>query len=167
MWLNKGQRLGDKTKGIKPPDEGIRTIPVDIFKTDICDLPDEKTPRQLYDGIPYDRLPMLNVIFSKNNTKFRLWDVTDYCHMKRSCYSEGFKNAKKATSVAAQVTTQGVCRILKDMKMTTIRLIIRGLGPGRVTAIETLEKEGINVVSITEMSDFNPYPPRPKKMRRV
>ena len=80
---------------------------------------------------------------------------------------EGFKNAKKKTTVAGQAT--GVAAALRALRrgVTQCRVKIRGLGPGRMSSVKGMVLGGMNVISIT---DFTPLPelgPRPKKRRRL
>lgn len=49
----------------------------------------------------------------------------------------------------------------------TVRVVIRGLGAARITAIKGLEMAGLTVVSITDATPLSNQHPRPRKVRRV
>lgn len=51
--------------------------------------------------------------------------------------------------------------------MQTVRVVVRGLGPGRTSAIKGLQMGGLNIVSITDATRVSDNPPRPRKARRV
>lgn len=49
----------------------------------------------------------------------------------------------------------------------TVRVTVRGLGPGRLASVKALAVGGLNVVSITDTSPLSGQNPRPRKVRRV
>lgn len=49
----------------------------------------------------------------------------------------------------------------------TVRVIVRGLGPGRVSSIKGLQMAGLNIVSVTDATRVSDTPPRPRKARRL
>lgn len=131
-------------------------------------FPDEGTPNRLYDGIRYADLPICNIKASPNNTIITITDAAGIVKMIHSCGREGFKNTREGTNIAAQATavtiaTRGVAEGMKSVRVT-----VRGLGPGRMSAIKGLTIAGMNVISIT---DATPVPwaahPRPKKRRKL
>jgi hypothetical protein len=83
---------------------------------------------------------------------------------------EGFKNAQMKTVLAGQATGAGAARKLIRRGVTTVRVVVKGLGPGRMTAVQALAVGGINVVSVSgragmafwgifpSLSDNRPYP---------
>jgi len=88
--------------------------------------------------------------------------------MTNTCGQEGFKNARKKTSVAAQVTGISLGTKLVNNGFKNVRVKIDGLGPGRIAGMKGLTMGGANVVSISDVTNIN-YSgyPRPKKRRRV
>lgn len=50
----------------------------------------------------------------------------------RSCGIDGFKNTKKGTNLAAQVVGTNFGSIVVKSGVDTVRVKIRGLGPGRM-----------------------------------
>ena len=160
--------LSEYRKGAPKRDDGTAGLPVDFYGEKVIDYPSVDTPTTLFNGIPYESLPRLSITCTKNNTKLSLWDSKNTPMGKKSCYTEGFKGSKKGTTVAAQAAALAMCKLLKLLDTTTVKVIMRGLGPGRMPSIQVLEKQGINVVSITDTTDYVvTKTARPKKARRT
>lgn len=87
--------------------------------------------------------------------------------MIRSCGVEGFKNTRKGTNIAAQATAITLGGKIVERGVKTARVTVRGLGPGRMSAIKGLTMAGINVVSITDTTPVSWHPPRPRKVKRL
>jgi len=89
--------------------------------------------------------------------------------LHHSCGLEGFKNTREGTNVAAQATavTIGTRSVAQGVK--NVRVNVRGLGPGRMSAIKGLTMAGVNVVSITDRTPITwvASNPRPKKRRKL
>lgn len=49
----------------------------------------------------------------------------------------------------------------------TVRVMVRGLGPGRTSSIKGLQMAGLNIVSVTDATPVSDNPPRPRKARRL
>lgn len=94
-------------------------------------FPDASTATQLFNGIPFNELPICNIRVSSNNT---IISVTDYkgrdlkilimhqfiksliflvgvLRLIRSCGIEGFKNTRKGTNIAAQATAVSISAV--------------------------------------------------------
>ncbi|KAM5176932.1 small ribosomal subunit protein uS11m isoform 2-T2 [Callospermophilus lateralis] len=84
-----------------------------------------------------------------------------------SCGTEGFRNAKKGTGIAAQ--TAGIAAAAKatGKGVTHIRVVVKGLGPGRWSAIKGLTMGGLEVISITDNTPVPHNGCRPRKARRL
>lgn len=67
-------------------------------------FPDATSHLRIFDGIPYEQLPVINIKATKNNTIFNLVNAKGKTLSIRSCGVEGFKHARKGTNVAAQAT---------------------------------------------------------------
>lgn len=70
---------------------------VDVF-------PDIDTPTRLFDGVPFNQIPIIHIRTSKNNTIVCLTNDKGSAQIIRSCGIEGFKNTRKGTNIAAQAT---------------------------------------------------------------
>ena len=67
----------------------------------------------------------------------------------------GFKGSKKSTPYAAGIAAEKAGRAAFDMGMRNVKVITKGVGPGRETAIRSLQTAGLEVTSI---SDETPIP---------
>ncbi|CAH1254275.1 MRPS11 [Branchiostoma lanceolatum] len=122
---------------------------------------------QVFDAIPYNQLPVIHVFANWNNTHATCTDSTGKILAQTTCGKEGFKNAKKATSVAAEVTGQSIATKALDLGINNVRLVLRGIGPGRQPIVKGVQMGGINIVSITDATRFSANSPRPRKARRI
>ncbi|KFD56978.1 hypothetical protein M514_02235 [Trichuris suis] len=130
-------------------------------------FPTLETMKQVFHGIPYEETPICHVKCSKNNVKITVTDIHGTLILYTSCGVEGFKNCKKKTEVAGQAT--GIAAGMKALRrgVKNVRIIVSGLGPGRMSSIRGIALAGVQVISIT---DFTPLPelgPRPRKQRRI
>lgn len=79
----------------------------------------------------------------------------------------GFKGPKKATPYAASVVVRDLVEKIKDCGLKDAHVLITGVGQGREGAVRALNAQGINVLS---MKDVTPIPhngcrpPRPRRM---
>ena len=129
-----------------------------------------KRTDQIYDGVPYHQLPIARISARWNNTLISMKEPSGkfICHV--SCRSAGFFNAKKKTELAGEATGQLAAR-----KATTlgchnhVRVLMKGIGPGRKPSINGLEQGGMTVVSITDITPLtmDGLPQRPRKIRRL
>ena len=79
----------------------------------------------------------------------------------------GFKGSKKNTPFAAQTAAEDCAKIAFDAGLRRIKVLVKGPGNGRESAIRTLHNNGLEV---SEIVDVTPVPHngcRPPKRRRV
>ncbi|XP_062819106.1 small ribosomal subunit protein uS11m isoform X4 [Anolis carolinensis] len=84
-----------------------------------------------------------------------------------TCGTEGFKNAKKATAIAAQTTGIAAATKACAKGVSHVRVVVKGLGPGRMAAIKGLTMGGLEVISITDNTPIPHNGCRPRKVRRL
>uniref|UniRef100_A0A0N5BT08 28S ribosomal protein S11, mitochondrial n=1 Tax=Strongyloides papillosus TaxID=174720 RepID=A0A0N5BT08_STREA len=120
-----------------------------------------------FDGVLYKDLPIVNIHASKNNTLFTITDANFNIITYTSCGLEGFKNAKKKSAMAGQTAGEAAGQRLRRRGIQTVRVIVKGLGPGRMSSVLGLATSGIKVVSITDNTPLNELGPRPRKARRL
>ena len=96
-----------------------------------------------------------------------LVDIKGKMFLRQSCGRNGFKNCRKGTTVAAQVTGEVMASQMLKMGYNTIRVCIRGLGPGRVEGVKAIAKSGVTVVSISDTTPYDEYPPRPRAAKSL
>ncbi|KAM6943533.1 small ribosomal subunit protein uS11m [Xenentodon cancila] len=118
-------------------------------------------------GKTFDELPIVYIKATYNNTHIQLTDSAGQSLVRTSCGTEGFKNIKKSTPVAAQ--TAGISAAAKATAkgVAFVRVVIKGLGPGRLSAIKGLTMGGLEVVSITDNTPVPHNGCRPRKARRT
>jgi len=130
-------------------------------------LPDENTPFELYDGVMFSELPILHIKVSKNNTLMTLTTHDGKILVRRSCGTEGFKHCRKGTTVAAQTTGLAMANRIHKAGLKNVRVVIKGLGPGRMSSVKGLVDGGINIVSITDDSPYLEFPLRPPAAKSI
>lgn len=129
-------------------------------------LPGQDSPLR-WAGQKFEELPIAHIKATYNNTHIQLTDSTGQSLVRTSCGTEGFKNIKKSTPVAAQ--TAGISAAAKATAkgVTFVRVVVKGLGPGRLSAIKGLTMGGLEVVSITDNTPVPHNGCRPRKARRM
>jgi small subunit ribosomal protein S11 len=79
----------------------------------------------------------------------------------------GFKGTRKSTPFAAQIAAQQVAKGAQDAGMQEIDVIVKGPGPGRESAIRSLQAAGLQVNQIKDVTPIPHNGCRPPKRRRV
>jgi small subunit ribosomal protein S11 len=85
----------------------------------------------------------------------------------KSAGSVGFKGTKKSTSFAASRVAEAITNISKKLGIEKIEILVKGIGAGRESAVRTLVNQGLNIVSIKDVTPIPHNGCRPKKVRRV
>jgi small subunit ribosomal protein S11 len=104
---------------------------------------------------------------SYNNTILTLTNSKGQVLAWKSAGSVGFKGTKKSTSFAASRVAETIANACKKMGIDRIEVLIRGIGAGRESAVRALVAQGLNVVSIKDVTPIPHNGCRPKKVRRV
>ncbi|XP_059173690.1 small ribosomal subunit protein uS11m-like [Physella acuta] len=144
------------------------STPVDIEKNyGSSSFPTLATHSQLFDGIKYLDLPIINVKTTSNNTVISLTNGDGIVLAIQSAGTVGFRNAKKGTNVAAQAAAIALAGDAIKKEVTSVRVCIRGIGAGRLPALKALHLSGLNIVSITDTTRLPHNGNRPKKARRL
>ena len=107
------------------------------------------------------------VASSYNNTILTLTNSKGQVLAWKSAGAVGFKGTKKSTSFAASKVAETIANTCKKLGIDRIEVLIRGIGAGRESAVRTLVTQGINVVSIKDVTPIPHNGCRPKKIRRV
>ncbi|XP_075886603.1 small ribosomal subunit protein uS11m [Nelusetta ayraudi] len=129
-------------------------------------LPGQDTPLR-WEGKKFEELPIAHIKATYNNTHIQLTDSVGQSMVRTSCGTEGFKNIKKSTPVAAQTAGISAAAKAKAKGVTFVRVVVKGLGPGRQSAIKGLTMGGLEVVSITDDTPVPHNGCRPRKARRT
>jgi small subunit ribosomal protein S11 len=116
-----------------------------------------------------ERVPLGRVYVSSsyNNTIITLTNDKGRVLASKSAGAVGFKGTKKATSFASSRVAESIANICKKLATEKIEVFIRGIGAGRESAVRTLVNQGLNVISIKDITPIPHNGCRPKKIRRV
>ena len=103
-----------------------------------------------------------------NNTIVTITDANGNVLTSSSSGALGFKGARKTTPYAAQLATQtAVDRAKTNYKIEQVSVFVSGVGNGREAAIKALNKTGLVVSKIKDVTPVPHNGCRPKKIRRV
>ena len=114
-------------------------------------------------------IPLANVYIraSYNNTLVTFADQNGNVIGQGSAGRCGFKGPKKATPYAAGVIIKDVAGRIAPCGVKDARVYVKGVGLGREAAVRALNANGINVLSIKDVTPIPHNGCRPKKPRRV
>jgi len=79
----------------------------------------------------------------------------------------GFKGSKKNTPYAAQMAAQDATRVAHSLGLRRVDVYVKGPGAGRESAIRTVQQEGMEIMSIRDVTPLPHNGCRPPKRRRV
>lgn len=120
-----------------------------------------RTPKKkLVNGI-------LNIHATYNNTKVLLADTSGNAVMSSSAGSLGFSGAKKSTPFAAAKVGEVLGEKAKAMGLKDVAAVIKGVGPGRESALRAFASKGIDITAITDATPVPFNGPRKRRPRRV
>ena len=101
-----------------------------------------------------------------NNTIVTITDKDGNAISWASSGGLGFKGSKKSTPFAAGMSSEQAAKAAYDLGMRKVEVFVKGLGPGRETAIRSLQTAGLEVTSITDVTPIPHNGCRPPKRRR-
>ena len=78
-----------------------------------------------------------------------------------------FKGSRRSTPYAAQMAAQAVAKRALDQGMREVDVYVKGPGPGRESAIRSIQSVGLQVRSITDVTPIPHNGCRPPKKRRI
>jgi len=103
-----------------------------------------------------------------NNTIITITNLNGDVLCWSSAGGVGFKGTKKGTPFAAQKTAEDAAKKAKgEFQLERVRVVVKGPGSGRETAIRTLQAAGLKVISIKEATPIPHNGCRPPKKRKV
>jgi small subunit ribosomal protein S11 len=102
-----------------------------------------------------------------NNTIVTVTDLQGNTLAWTSTGSVGFKGSRKSTPYAAQMAASQAAKMAMDAGMREADVFLKGPGPGRESAIRSLQTTGLRVRSITDITPIPHNGCRPPKKRRV
>jgi len=107
------------------------------------------------------------VTSSYNNTIITLTNNKGQVLAWKSAGSVGFKGTKKSTSFAASKVAETMSGICKKIGLEKLNIFVSGIGAGRESSVRTFIGQGLNVVSIKDITPIPHNGCRPRKIRRV
>ena len=101
-----------------------------------------------------------------NNTITTITDKEGNVVSWASSGAIGFKGSKKSTPFAAGLAAEKAGKVAFDYGMRKVDVVVKGVGPGRETAIRSLQTAGLEVVTITDVTPIPHNGCRPPKRPR-
>lgn len=102
-----------------------------------------------------------------NNTMITFTDQRGNVLGWSSAGLAGFRGPKKSTPYAAQAIVRSAIERIKDYGVKEVNVFVRGIGSGREAAIRAINANGINVLSIKDITPIPHNGCRPRRPRRV
>lgn len=104
---------------------------------------------------------------SENNTIVTFTDIDGNVLAWASAGSSGFEGTRKSTPYAAKVAAETAAQKVAGFGVESIRVELKGLGPGREQAIRGLQSAGMNLDAIVDVTPIPHGGCRPPRRRRV
>ena len=120
----------------------------------------KKISKTVVDGIAH-------VHASFNNTIITITDRQGNALAWATAGGSGFKGSRKSTPFAAQVAAERLANVKDDFGIENLDVVIKGPGPGRESAVRSLNAAGFNITNITDVTPIPHNGCRPPKRRRV
>jgi small subunit ribosomal protein S11 len=102
-----------------------------------------------------------------NNTIVSLTDLNGNVLSWSSAGASGFTGPKKSTPYAASVVVRNALEKITDLGLKEVNVFVTGVGQGRESAIRAFNANGVNVLSIKDITPIPHNGCRPPRPRRV
>jgi small subunit ribosomal protein S11 len=120
----------------------------------------KRVKRDISDGIAY-------ISASFNNTIITITDRKGNALSWATAGASGFRGSRKSTPFAAQVAAEKAGLIAKEYGIKNLDVRIKGPGPGRESAVRSLNNLGFKITNIIDGTPIPHNGCRPPKKRRV
>jgi small subunit ribosomal protein S11 len=144
----------DTTEAATPATDSVENTPVGKVEKKVS------AKKQVLNGVAH-----INV--SYNNTVIAIGDNKGQIIAWSSSGLLGFRGSKKSTPYAANMVAKDVVEKSKKFNLTNIKIIVKGIGPGRESAIRGLAGTGLNILAIQDNTPVAHNGVRRPKPRRV
>jgi small subunit ribosomal protein S11 len=104
---------------------------------------------------------------SYNNTLVTVTDLKGDVVAGESAGAIGFKGPKKATPFAATKVIDSLINKIQKTGLKQANVFVKGVGSGREAAIRALAAQGLDILSIKDITPIPHNGCRPRKPRRV
>ena len=116
--------------------------------------------KNIVNGIVY-----VNATF--NNTLVSVTDEAGNVLSWSTSGMMGFKGSRKSTPYAAQIAAEDAAKKAQEHGVKTVRVIVKGPGSGRETALRSLLSVGFTITSVRDVTPVPHNGVRPRKRRLV
>lgn len=110
---------------------------------------------------------IVHIQSSFNNTIVTVTDLAGNTVAWSSGGTKGFKGSRKGTPFAAQLAAEDAIRKAMEHGIKQVSVVVKGPGSGRDSALRILQKTGVRVTSIRDVTPIPHNGCRPPKKRRV
>jgi len=102
-----------------------------------------------------------------NNTLITITDNKGEVIAGESAGAVGFKGPKKATPFAATKVVESLVNKVQNVGIKNVNVFVKGVGSGRESAIRALAANGLEILSIKDITPIPHNGCRPPRPRRV
>jgi small subunit ribosomal protein S11 len=120
----------------------------------------KKVKKTVTDGVAH-------IQASFNNTIITITDRQGNTLSWATSGGSGFRGSRKSTPFAAQVAADKAGSVAKEYGLKNLDVNVKGPGPGRESAVRSLNAAGFKITSITDVTPIPHNGCRPPKKRRV
>ncbi len=120
----------------------------------------KRIKKEIADGIAH-------VHASFNNTIVTITDRKGNALSWATAGGSGFRGSRKSTPFAAQVAAERAGTVALEYGMKNLDVMIKGPGPGRESAVRSLNNLGFKISNIVDVTPIPHNGCRPPKKRRV
>jgi small subunit ribosomal protein S11 len=120
----------------------------------------KRIKKEVADGI-------VHVHASFNNTIITITDRKGNALSWATSGGSGFRGSRKSTPFAAQVAAEKAGLVAQECGMKNLDVMIKGPGPGRESAVRSLNNLGFKINNIVDVTPIPHNGCRPPKKRRV
>ncbi|MBL4622008.1 MAG: 30S ribosomal protein S11 [Immundisolibacteraceae bacterium] len=120
----------------------------------------KKVKKVVTDGVAHIHASFNNTIVTITDRQGNAlsWSTAGAC---------GFKGSRKSTPFAAQVAAERAGEGAKEYGVKNLDVMVNGPGPGRESAVRSLNANGFKITSINDITPIPHNGCRPPKKRRV
>jgi small subunit ribosomal protein S11 len=120
----------------------------------------KRIKKEVADGI-------VHIHASFNNTIITITDRKGNALSWATSGGSGFRGSRKSTPFAAQVAAEKAGIVAQEFGMKNLDVMIKGPGPGRESAVRSLNNLGFKINNIVDVTPIPHNGCRPPKKRRV
>jgi len=120
----------------------------------------KRIKKEIADGIAH-------VHATFNNTIVTITDRKGNALSWATAGGSGFRGSRKSTPFAAQVAAERAGTVALEYGMKNLDVMIKGPGPGRESAVRSLNNLGFKISNIVDVTPIPHNGCRPPKKRRV